>query len=84
MSHKFEIVPGASPICLLQNVHVAFRLSFVWTQFFKPNLSTLGTTRPSTLASMAHVSAHAYTGVIGSGSRTPIEVYFVFFRKKIK
>ena len=48
-------------------------------EFFKPNLITLGTTLPSTLASIARINAHA--GVIGSGSMTPIEVYFVVFRK---
>ena len=48
---------------------------------FETKQITLGTTLPSTLASVAHVNAHAYTGVIGSVSMTPIEVYFVVLRK---
>ena len=78
MSHKFEVVPGASAICLLKNVQVAFRQFFVWTTFLKPNVITLLRT---TLASTAHVNAHAYTGVIGSGSITSIEAYFVVLKK---
>ena len=53
-------------------------MSFIWTHLLKPNLITLGTNLPSTLASIAHVNAHAYTGVIGSCSMTQVD--FVVLR----
>ena len=77
----FESARLTAKPALLQHVQVAFRMSFSWTHILKPNLITLGTTLPSTLASIAHVNAHAYTGVIGSGSMTQVD--FVVLRNKL-
>ena len=52
-----------------------------YSLFEQSYLITLGTTLSPTMVYMAHVNAHAYTGVIGSGSITPTEVYVVVLRK---